>query len=92
MKIERKNLRLAEWFDADDHSIAYVVETLSAGKWTGVMLGGEPQAFDNRAAAEKALDDMTGLEATTTDRCACVSKTEGKKGIVPPDSKHIVLN
>jgi hypothetical protein len=80
MKIERKNLRVAEWFDADDHSIAYVVETLREGKWTGVLLSGQPLAFATCDDAEAALNFLVGVnvpEAKMTDCSPCVAKQEG---------------
>lgn len=48
MKIDPKSIRVAEWFDADDHSAVYVVELFRDGLWVGVMLSGEPQVFTDR--------------------------------------------
>lgn len=95
MKINPKHIRVAEWFDADDHSTVYVVELKRNGRWVGVMFDGRPQVFQVRSDAEQLMHSMTGLkipESNLTRRLTCVAQYEGGKGIVPQNAKHIPLN
>lgn len=97
MKIERNLLRVAEWFDADDHTTVFVVEMFRNGKWVGLMLSGQPQVFPNRTDAETLIETMVTArldvpEKNINRRLTCVARDDGGKGIVPKDKKHIPLN
>lgn len=95
MKFNRKIIRVAEWFDADDHSTVYVVEVKRRGKWVGVMLDGKPQAYPDKAEAEKILELMVGMDVPDKNikrRRTCVAQMDGGKGIVRQEDKHIALN
>ncbi len=95
MLIGSKNIRVSEWFDADDHTTVYVVEVNRNGSWSGVMINGRPQVFQTKSEAEELMNVIARTnipKKNITDALVHVGRHDGGKGIIPKHMKHIPLN